>query len=706
MVIKMSVAIREINVQHLGPLSRQTFELGKFNLIYGRNENGKTFLVEFLIRSLFRNAKQWRLRSETGIGTVRVVGLEDDRCVDFSPLDKNKLDDYWEKSNVGLPPDFSKLLVVKGAEVDIANVDGGIDKTVLKQLLSGKQILDLVQKKISKTIQEATFDNGLITGARRGEISARTELAEKLTGLERLFRKIDRHYSGGRRKSLHLQKHAIDKDIEQLSLAKKHLAFQLNEEISRLRQDLQKLNIQTIRDIRQNLTLLKRLETQFSTKEEQQLEAHARSEHYEWLKEAQSIYQRLLERNLEKPKPIFIWLAGLFAVAAGTLPFFYFRPLVIVATLFVAMLLAALYVWSFRKRLEQSLENKELENLRLVYKEKFSHELTGLAEISSQLKKLEEDYNSARLLKKQLADEEKQIADLRLKIAEQIKTATGSEVAPEYWEKTLNDIESNRSELDNKIDEKKLRLAALGVDASDYEPTSPGTAYSKQQLDRYIEERDRIEEELKTEDQELATLKQLICQETTDDISVSWEDLIKHLQEKRDTVLQDYKKSTAEIVGKLAVLHALNALRKDEDRKMLEMLQLEAFQKPLFQVTHRYHSLSFEGEHIIVSDAHNRFYLRELSTGAQEQVLLALRIGISATLMKKEHLFLILDDAFQYSDWQLRKLLVDTIAQLAQSGWQIIYFTMDDQIRKLFNEKSKLFGVDYRQIELPPLEKD
>ncbi len=702
----MSVAIREINVQHLGPLSRQTFELGKFNLIYGLNENGKTFLVEFLIRSLFRNAKQWRLRSETGIGKVRVAGLEDGRCVDFSPLDKNKLDDYWEKSNVGLPPDFSKLLVVKGAEVDIANVDGGIDKTVLKQLLSGKQILDLVQDKISKTIQEATFDNGLITGARRGEISARTELAEKLTQLDRLFQKIDRHYSGGRRKSLHLQKHAIDKDIEQLSLAKKYLAFQLSEEIGDLRQDLLKLNVQTLRDIRQNLILLKRQEMEVAAKKEQQEQAHARSEYYEWLKEAQSIYQRLLERNLEKPKPIFIWLAGFFAVAAGALPFLYFRPLVIAATLFVAVLFVVLYVRSFRKRLEQSLENKELENLRYVYKEKFSHELTGLADISSQLKKLEEDYNSANLLKKQLNDEEKQIAEQKSAIAEQIKAVNGAGVAPEHWEKTLNDIELHSQELKSKIREKELRLATLGVDASDYEPTSPGTAYSKQQLDRCIEQRDRIEEELQTEEQELATLKQLICQETTDDISSSWENLIQRLQEKRDAVLQDYKKSTSEIVGKLAVLHALNELRKDEDRKMLEMLRENAFHQPLLQVTNRYRSLSFEGDHIIVSDAHNRFYLRDLSTGAQEQILLALRIGISTTLMKKEHLFLILDDAFQYSDWQRRKLLVDTIAQLAQSGWQIIYFTMDDQIKKLFNEKSKLFGADYRQFELTPSEKD
>ncbi|GAG72424.1 unnamed protein product, partial [marine sediment metagenome] len=61
--------------------------------------------------------------------------------------------------------------------------------------------------------------------------------------------------------------------------------------------------------------------------------------------------------------------------------------------------------------------------------------------------------------------------------------------------------------------------------------------------------------------------------------------------------------------------------------------------------------------------------------------MLALRIGFSSKLLKKDTLFLILDDAFQHSDWERRETLVKRLADIAKDGWQIIYLTMDDHIK-------------------------
>ena len=67
----MSIRIEEINVRDLGPLKGEHhFPLETFNLIYGKNEVGKTFLVEFLLRSLFRSSKGWRLRDFSAEGKV------------------------------------------------------------------------------------------------------------------------------------------------------------------------------------------------------------------------------------------------------------------------------------------------------------------------------------------------------------------------------------------------------------------------------------------------------------------------------------------------------------------------------------------------------------------------------------------------------------------------------------------------------------
>ena len=74
--------------------------------------------------------------------------------------------------------------------------------------------------------------------------------------------------------------------------------------------------------------------------------------------------------------------------------------------------------------------------------------------------------------------------------------------------------------------------------------------------------------------------------------------------------------------------------------------------------------------------------------------MLALRIGFSSKLLKKDTLFLILDDAFQHSDWERRETLVKILADIAKNGWQIIYLTMDDHIKGLFDKVGSKFKKD------------
>lgn len=51
----MSIRIEEITVRDLGPLKGEhSFPLDTFNLIYGKNERGKTFLVECSVSELMR----------------------------------------------------------------------------------------------------------------------------------------------------------------------------------------------------------------------------------------------------------------------------------------------------------------------------------------------------------------------------------------------------------------------------------------------------------------------------------------------------------------------------------------------------------------------------------------------------------------------------------------------------------------------------
>jgi hypothetical protein len=69
--------------------------------------------------------------------------------------------------------------------------------------------------------------------------------------------------------------------------------------------------------------------------------------------------------------------------------------------------------------------------------------------------------------------------------------------------------------------------------------------------------------------------------------------------------------------------------------------------------------------------------------------------------MQGDTAFLILDDAFQHSDWERRPALVDTVFDLAKAGWQTIYFSMDDNIRDLFDQRGKTAPKgSYSRIDL------
>ena len=53
---------------------------------------------------------------------------------------------------------------------------------------------------------------------------------------------------------------------------------------------------------------------------------------------------------------------------------------------------------------------------------------------------------------------------------------------------------------------------------------------------------------------------------------------------------------------------------------------------------------------------------------------------------RRKSAFLLLDDAFQNSDWKHREDMVSYTLGLIDRGWQIFYFTMDDHLRPVRKE--------------------
>jgi uncharacterized protein YhaN len=79
------------------------------------------------------------------------------------------------------------------------------------------------------------------------------------------------------------------------------------------------------------------------------------------------------------------------------------------------------------------------------------------------------------------------------------------------------------------------------------------------------------------------------------------------------------------------------------------------------------------------------FEVEQLSTGTQDQLFFALRLGI-LTRAFPQGAFLALDDAFLTSDEARRTNQVLLCKSLAEEGWQVLYLTVDCHIRDLFQD--------------------
>ncbi|MBC8485719.1 MAG: hypothetical protein H8D45_06730, partial [Bacteroidetes bacterium] len=232
---------------------------------------------------------------------------------------------------------------------------------------------------------------------------------------------------------------------------------------------------------------------------------------------------------------------------------------------------------------------------------------------------------------------------------------------------------------------------------SDYYSEDVEIEFDQQKYDDLIIKLERVNDEIDGVETALETIKSNVCFTTGDDTLIEWDELIDNLHKKRKNTLLEYQDTTSEIVGGITIHNVIEILREEEDSKIKDSLESVAVQRPLFEITQRYNKITFtEDDSMIISDEFSDFELSQLSTGALEQVMLALRIGFTSKLMGENKLFLILDDAFQHSDWDRRPNLVDNLVTLAQNDWQIIYFTMDNHIRDIFNEKGGVFGDDYK----------
>ena len=690
----MSVRIEEINVRNLGPIGDLQLKLGLFNLIYGKNESGKTYLVEFILRSLFKSSKGWNLRDTSANGKVTVAGLQEEP-LEFSPTSSKKIDDYWVEIREGMPVRMEKLLVVKGAELSlIENTPGGINRMILREFLSSEALLDDIQSRISKTVQDASIQGTSIIGARRGEIAKREDSQKELERIDGLIAEVDKLYSSGHRASLDRELQSVQDAIKAQRRAKRYLAYQIGGKIADLEKDKGGLTPEVIGKIRDLNQAYKSALKTIESKEGEIEGLGQASDNYEWLEKAIAEYKSIMGEVSVRIRKVYLILASVFVavsiLAQGAVWAGLIDPtlghIAALSALALATFSAGLHIHQQQKNLHKSFEYYEEQQIFDEFERRFGEQGRSLVSLETVEAQLREKYFRRQSLVTSVNEERTTIETTRVKIQEKFDRLGLSAEEQGPWDDIVLSLEARLREIEGQIQGKREELARLDVDPSDVVEKDPGVRYQKSVLEELEEKERALSAELSDEQRELDDLKQKICMITQDEISVDWDVLLENLIQKRGQTASEYKQLTAEVLGKILVHQELQALREHEDAKIYDTLHSEFVSTPLHQITKRYERVSLEGDQLMVSNPYQTYPLSDLSTGAQEQVLFALRLGCATKIMGKESLFLLLDDAFQYADWDRRGWLLDKMVDLAKAGWQILYLTMDDHLRDLFHD--------------------
>ena len=692
--------ITKLQVHPQGPLI-QEFKLSPLglNLIYGKNESGKTYVLEALGSWLFGSGRSSPLRGKVRnwmpvpSGSVEVAGIDPETpeaSYTFDPVSKRNLQD--ELINIpGFSPDFIQLFFVKAGENLIESPE-----SLVKNCLSGSGILEelISTKRISKTIQAAIFKNKTIEGKNQGELSKRLELEQKLNQLIDLREK---YFS-----EIGSEVHAVDQELAELQSelikineAKKAFASKLFEQREKYLKEASRIKMLNLDDLKQQLISRQQIEDRVKEGELQLKELDKDLENKPWLESAIGRFRELsalrsVKADEKRGGLNLLPILSLLGIAAALASFFYDQLFISISLGVIGV--TVFFVWLFYRfrKLTPVLENHELEKLQDDYGQKFGTLKPDEHEMQSKLNEL------IRLQgqKDQVADDLSRLNSELTKIDASLKTRFSKlfpEALPDQWAAKIKDLEKNFQDSQREAQDLLRELDRLGFEeppiCTDEKLSEVWDAEQFEVLQSRIEELKTMENQANSNTGKLRTE----ISAATGVVADSWEELIGALEREIDVTNIDYREITALIMGKMAVTSAVRVLQQQQDEMIIKSLSHHEIYQDLCEVSgNHFTKYSWENSSLGVVDESGQSYpLDLLSTGAMEQVSLSLRILFARTILGPKTGFLLLDDAFQHSDWNRREKLVDFVINLVNvHKWQIFYFTMDNHLTQLFHQRA------------------
>ncbi len=695
----MKIKIEKIKVIRSNVIQNFDQEILPLTVIYGLNEKGKTSLVEGIIRSLFsknliKRSKdfKWILREEDFIPTeVEIIVRIDKENKKFIPETREKIDNILENKFKNIPLHLLKLIIVKSAEVEIAQEKEGIDKAIIQKLLSDKWIIQHL-KENSLLKHEERLTRLLVCERNKISIKERT-LGYKtgpLKDWDPNFMKLNQ-IDSFLEKTQHISKGKlaeINKQIEKKEEQKRKLIIDIDKKISEINNEISKMennnlikNKPVINEIEKDLIHLKNKIKELEEKY-RELNSIDIEKKKKIIDEFEKNYQEVFNKNLKKRLSIkiytisFLILLGFIIISLFTRNFKFLYPGFLTGV--TGLIISTIYAQKEWKNKKIMIELEKLEN---EYRKIFNEDLSQ-TNIEIQKEKINQEIGRKKALETDIEKLKSEIHKLNILIFQKIKNIAEDieikDMKVTEFENSLNKIKDEIKKLESQIDDKKREKERLQQEKSNI------LVFSQNEIDKLRNEKEKLEKEERN-------LKSAI--EGFLGISGagrSWGAIMEMLYKEREECISKLREIGAQVIAGKLILQLLNKIEKEEDKLIERRVNSKEITDKIKKFTaNRYSKLMFEGNELTVFYGKEKYLFKNLSTGAKEQILLALRFGIVEQILNEGRIFFILDDAFQYSDWERRKYLIKKVIEMVKQGWQVLYFSMDQNIKETFNTLTK-----------------
>lgn len=330
----------------------------------------------------------------------------------------------------------------------------------------------------------------------------------------------------------------------------------------------------------------------------------------------------------------------------------------------------------------------------------------GVAYSKNLLDSLSKKMNELNIWRQQKGEKETRLRQLsklttalKNEILESFRAIFGTEIPENKWEQNITERRQFQTQLKEKLSGLTGELKGLGVSPQDYVHENQEIEFSVEEQNKVQNEMEILKEKISELENGIDKLKSEICTCLNIDFTTGWNEVVENLYEREKETLSNLKKNEAYIVAGNVLYKTIEQLQQQEDEELAAGINSGIFTNLLYRLTGKYNKLEIADNEIIISSENNSWLLKELSTGTKEQVMLALRVTLAQRALN-DTAFLMLDDAFQHSDYERRPKIIDQLFELSSAGWQIIYLTMDEHIRHLFNQtaQQKQFLENYQEI--------